>query len=94
MDSLLYDAIHSRSTTCRARTCQARIVFATTEAGIHQPVDVEPTPGGNLIIALDGGQLRSRVDQGLLEPDTTPPDRWMPHHATCPEADQFRRALL
>lgn len=92
MNDALYDAIHAASTLCRARTCRARIVFATTEAGTPQPVDVDPTRTGNLIITTDtDGQLRSRVDQGLLEPADTPPDRWMPHHATCPAAGEFRR---
>lgn len=77
----------------RCRGCWATITFCTTDHGVAQPVNTAPDSTGNLIVTYDPVRvvLRSRVDQALLEPPGAPDERYMPHHATCPAADQYRR---
>jgi hypothetical protein len=48
------------------------------------PIDAAPTPDGNL--AIEGGVARP-VD--MLTP---PGERWKSHFATCPNADEHRKA--
>lgn len=80
--------------------CDAPIVWAATVNGKCQPLDAEPNPEGNLrltdeYVATSMGALQRvlvipKGDQlGLLDDDNEP--RWMPHHATCPNADDFRK---
>ena len=57
------------------------------------PLDREPNPGGNTVLvlapdyALLGGLLAVPVD--LLPPPSGV--RYMPHLATCPNAEEFRK---
>lgn len=81
--------------------CRAPILWAITERGKAMPLDAEPDPAGNVILT---GEVR-RTDHGSApvavvlgntselfgDPDTT---RYMPHHASCPEAERFRRPAL
>jgi hypothetical protein len=54
--------------------------------GRWAPLDAEPNPAGNLALRADG---RAEVvgPPSLLDPD---PTRFMPHHATCPDAATWR----
>lgn len=81
----------------RCGGCTAQITWCITEGNRRrQPVNSHPDPTGNLVVYADErGTLISRVELygvvGLLEPADTPADRWVPHHATCPAAPQYRR---
>lgn len=71
--------------TCKS--CKALVLWALTKGGKRQPVDAAPASTGNLILEQRSGTLVSRVAD-LFDP---PGDRYMPHHATCPDAEQWRR---
>ena len=81
-----------RTATCRGRTCTAQIVWAVTEKGKPIPVDVDEHDDGNveLIPNPDPAMSPKAIVHG------TPPllaigTFHMPHHATCPDAKDFRR---
>lgn len=63
----------------RCRSCGAPIRWARTAAnGALIPLDAEPNPAGN--VELVDGRAVVHGQPPLL----TPPELWMPHHATCP----------
>lgn len=70
----------------QCRSCDARILWAKTEAGKAMPVDREPTPEGNLLLRGDG--TVHVVAEGEVLPG-------MPlhtsHFVTCPERDSWRK---
>jgi hypothetical protein len=79
---------------CRGRTCRAPILFVPTQDGHTIPLNAQPDPAGNVAILSDllGGDVAQ-----TLGPDDA--QRWradgfplyMPHHATCPDVEEFRR---
>lgn len=74
------------------RTCQQPIRWAKTEGGRPIPLDPEPGLHGNIIIEDQGGEdvavvVRPPDPAG----DTLAGVKFVPHHATCPQADQWRR---
>lgn len=81
--------------------CDAPILWAATVNGKPQPLDADPDPAGN--IRLTGGYKPTRrgalpacavIPKKELEPSLlgeVPGERYMPHHATCPFAYEFRR---
>lgn len=82
------------------RGCGAPIRWVRTVHGNLMPIDPDPDPDGNVELVDDTG---APVDAAALDrfplpatavvhaqPTLTGGDRWMPHHATCPDADQFR----
>jgi hypothetical protein len=76
--------------TCRA--CGAPIRWERTEArGKAIPLDRDPVDAGNAILIRHGARDVVRVlgplELELLEADVV---RYMPHHATCPDVDEFR----
>lgn len=75
--------------TCSSGNCGARIIWTLTErTGKRAPVDAEPNPAGNLILLPSPhGAPTSKVADLLDDPDAP---RYMPHFATCPDADKFR----
>lgn len=89
----------SSGSTCSK--CQAPILWAATVNGKMQPLDAEPNPDGNIRLTPNYRQ----TDRGVLQecrviPKTElardglfedPNPRYMPHHATCPFAEEFRR---
>lgn len=82
----------------RCSSCQAPIIWAEFKAtGTRAPLDAEPVPDGNLAIASwrpDGTALivlADTVQGGQLALDTAPPERWVTHFATCPNAAEHRR---
>lgn len=81
----------------RCSKCHAPILWALTVNDKPQPLDAEPNDAGNLrlldeFIATDRGVVQRVV---VVKPGTMEfgdsGARYMPHHATCPHADQFRR---
>lgn len=80
---------------CSARTCGAPVIWTTTKNGKHRPVDRDPHPEGNIVLGdvLEDGTRAETVltkaeRAGWQDGDG---DRHMPHHATCPDAERFRR---
>lgn len=71
---------------CTGPTCKARIRWArSATTGKAIPLDYEPTPRGTMVVTSSGmAASRSSV------PDPNAP-AYMPHHATCPDAQVFRR---
>lgn len=79
------------------RGCGAPILWVRTTHGNLMPLDAEPDPDGNVeLVDRDGQAVTDPTDQRALtavvhaQPSMLGGRRWMPHHATCPEADQFR----
>jgi len=60
---------------------------AITANGKQQPIDAEPDPKGNLVLERKGAVTVARVADLFDKPG----ERFMPHHATCPNADDWRR---
>lgn len=78
------------SDRCRSHRCQAPIRWVRSAANDKPlPLDAEPTEAGNVIISLDlfGAEI------GTVEPGAPMP-RYMPHFATCVDADRFRKDHL
>ena len=79
----------------RCRYCPAQIGFVLTGAsGTPMPLDWWPNPLGNVRIVYVDGSATPRalvVEQAdLFAPDVD--TRWMPHHATCTDPEQAKRA--
>lgn len=84
----------------KCRSCGAEIVWAITERGKRIPLNAEPDNAkGNIVIALldemaptRGGGMEpmfsARTALGLMNANE---ERYMPHHAVCPQAKQWRR---
>lgn len=79
--------------------CHAPIVWCATVNGKMQPIDAEPNPDGNLRMTPNFRPTERGVLQEVVvirkdeQPDlfADPVVRYMPHHATCPFADEFRK---
>lgn len=78
----------------RCRSCGAFIVWAKSEAGKWLPFDFEPHPRGTFILTEDFDATEPKAfpwrkfDQALLPLYR---ERWVPHWATCPQANAHRR---
>lgn len=80
--------------TCRS--CGAQILWGITDCtGTAMPIDAEPSEDGNVVIVADrirGAAPLLRVlapgARSLLDDDEV---RYMPHHATCPQGEKWRR---
>lgn len=71
---------------CKA--CGAAITWAITEAsGRSIPLDPTPTAAGNLVI-VDRTQADTPVVRVVMPGNG---EAFMPHHATCPDVDKFRK---
>jgi len=69
--------------SCKA--CGARVVFIRHNVtGNIMCLDAEPNPRGNMHMSSEG--LLSSAHAG--DPDD---HRYMSHHATCPDAEKFRK---
>lgn len=77
----------------RCRSCDAQILWATTAAGKAIPLDAEPAELGNVkiygreanlsAVTLAGNELRTAREDGVR--------LFMPHHATCPQGQSWRK---
>ena len=74
----------------KCRKCPAEIQFCKTSFGKWMPIDADPDPKGNL---YKTGESVEGVDVVETVSLFTPADaeRYMPHWATCPAADEFRQ---
>lgn len=78
------------------RSCHAPIRWAITIQGNYMPLDAEPDPAGNVLLTgrrvqgKDGYYEEVQVDSGpgLFDDGR---QRFMPHHATCPQGAEWRR---
>jgi hypothetical protein len=80
-----------QTTTCRS--CGATIVWAETVSGVSMPVDAAPHPEGNVQL-LQPDDPRSPPFATVYGKRKRPPpgaELRMPHHSTCPDAEQWRR---
>lgn len=85
------------------RSCGAPIWWARSRADRRLPIDQDPTPGGNLVVAtaegdvLDGAELDEARAGGqsyvvvVAEGMAPGVPRWVTHFATCPNAKAHRR---
>ena len=79
----------------QCRSCRAPVIWARTEAGKRMPLDPEPTADGNVRPDIpnryDGeGNVLVAV-LGPLEREAHDGPLHVPHFATCPDADRWRR---
>lgn len=73
----------------KCRSCGANILWVRTAAtGSLMPLDAIPVPDGNVVIK--DGVAHALNGRDLFEPMLDGP-RYMPHHATCPEAAKHRK---
>lgn len=72
----------------RCRSCGQHIRFAFTTSGKRIPLDVDPTPLGNVrLIDAIAHVVSNTIDMFDVDDDGV---RYMPHHATCPHAHEWR----
>lgn len=79
--------------TSRCTSCQAELVWTLTVPGTRMPVDVAPTPTGNVRLDLDGFTIRATVTPDATPDMFDPTDsgfRYLSHFATCPDAAAWR----
>lgn len=67
----------------RCRSCDAPIKWVRTRAGKDMPVDATPT---KLMVSV-----RVPVALGTLQETFEVRDCYMPHFATCPDAERWRK---
>lgn len=78
---------------CRGTRCRAEIILAPTVTTV-MPLDATPNPAGNVVLGRDllGGVVAHVVAGSHLELlRASGRDLYMPHHATCPDVEEFRR---
>ena len=77
-----------QTATCSA--CLAPIRWVLTLGDKRMPLNLDPSPDGNVVpVETEDGQIRARVLTGVELPAQR--QAWVPHHRTCPHADDFRR---
>lgn len=75
-------------TTAKCRSCGASIIWAETAAGKRMPVDVEPSPAGNVALEPRPGlDPLATVNEPLFASSLR-----KSHFATCPNAASHRKA--
>lgn len=78
---------------CRSLGCEAPIIWAVTSRGKRMPVDAEPSPDGNVELAGPPAAphvLPHATVYGQRPLDAAERTLRLPHHATCPKADEWR----
>lgn len=69
----------------KCKGCGAPIAWAEwSSSGSPIPLDPNPNANGNLALVAGKVHRYGPEDERLLR------ERYMPHHATCPKADDFR----
>lgn len=77
----------------RCRSCNAEIRWAKTAAGKRMPLDLEPSPTGNVQLGLVGGEEIAIVvgPADAVAAQASGEQLYLSHFATCPNAAQHRR---
>lgn len=81
----------------RCSKCHAHIKWCATVNAKMQPIDAEPDPKGNLRLIDEYVQTERGVLQRVLVAKADAPAldddglRYMPHHASCKFAAEFRK---
>lgn len=78
------ETVGSPRVRSRCRSCLAPIFWAETPLGRSIPIDWVQVPGGNVTL-VDGVAV---VNPGFPMPEAL---GFVPHFATCPNADEHRR---
>lgn len=71
------------------RSCKAPIRWAVTGRGKKMPMDAEPTPAGNFILAPGDPPTALLIHDGDMVAKGAA--RFTSHFATCPDSKTFRR---
>jgi hypothetical protein len=69
----------------QCRSCSAEIRWVFTAMGGRIPLDAEPVADGNIVLR---GHTAHVIKADTVVPPGEP--RYMPHHATCPDAKRWR----
>lgn len=78
--------------TTKCSACQADVVFVpSAKSGKAMILDAKPRKGGVLVLPGITNQLVP--PEGVPHPAVAIVDVYTDHHATCPDADKFRRNL-
>lgn len=75
--------------TDHCRSCNADIIWAVTTRGKLMPVDAKPADGGNVELVDRPGVAPLAIVHSQPPLDAGP--LHMPHHSTCPDAEDWRR---
>lgn len=69
--------------------CKEQIIWGMNpKTGKRQPFNAEPDPDGNRVMDEFNNVYPITKGEPVPEGMTGP---WLPHHATCPYREQFRR---
>ena len=71
-------------------TCKTPIVWTKTDRDARHPVDLDPTPTGNLRLTVAGKIVRSHAVPAKLAFGRI--DLHLSHFVRCPQADTHRRS--
>lgn len=77
------------------RSCGAPLQWAITPSGKPQPIDVEPSERGNVLLIAPQPMLRIMAivlsGDALKQARASGQPLRTAHHGTCPQADQWRK---
>lgn len=79
--------------TCRS--CNRAIRWAVTAKGRRIPLDASPSPTGNVELTFGGGEApeaATLTGAALDAARTRLTPLYMPHHATCPQGNAWKRS--
>lgn len=83
---------HMRRVKCGSIRCDAVIFWAVTRNHKAMPINADPVPDGNAVITTSADGRRVEVEVLTpIEAMLREGDKYMPHHATCPDAAYYRR---
>lgn len=74
------------------RSCGAEVIWTVTKTGKKMPVDAKPDPDGKLIVWKNDAGVHARYEDDAPAFVQNRPSRFTSHFATCPQAQQHRRA--
>jgi len=81
----------------QCRSCKRAVIWAVTERGKRIPLDAEPNVKGNVVLSTLGAPENDSPNGPTVYAKVVPPlfsagqVRYMPHHATCPQGESWRR---
>lgn len=78
----------------RCRSCGAEIFWATSSTGKAMPLNAKPDPMGNVRVYGAPATRSAVVLAGhrlTLARGANGPPLYMPHHATCPQGQAWRK---